>query len=208
MRVRSRQMRPLRRARRLPRPPRALARPRRPARKRRWAKALALLAVLVLVWLLWPAPDPAADAPALPTKIAGAGKPAEKVADKPGKLPDSPADKLHAQRPGQGAGAAPAKPSQAAARLRARRDLLLAAVRARAATLRPCVPGDAVALRVPVRLHLVRTGAVKSVDFAGEPPPRALRECVRRVATGWNFRDLELRDDFELFATLALSPGA
>jgi hypothetical protein len=164
--------------------------------------------VLALVWLFWPAaPDLAADAAGLPTKVAAAGKPAEQPPDKAGKLPDTRADKLKQPRAGTGAGPA-IKAAQAAARQRARRDLLLAAVRARAASLRPCVPGDAVALRVPVRLHLVRTGAVKSVDFAGEPPPRALRECVRRVATGWSFRDLELPGDLELFATLALSPGA
>jgi hypothetical protein len=166
--------------------------------------------VLVLVWLLWPAaPDPASPQTVSPATLAGTGQPpADKAPDKPGKLPDSAADKLKTPRPGAGGGRAPANASQAAARLRARRDLLLAAVRARAATLRPCVPGDAVELRVPVRLHLIKNGAVKSVDFAGEPPPRALRECVRRVATGWSFRDLDLPGDLELFATLALSPGA
>jgi hypothetical protein len=90
---------------------------------------------------------------------------------------------------------------------RARRELLLAAIRARAASLRPCVPADAAELHVPVRLHVQRNGPVKSVDFPGEPPARELRDCVRRIATGWSFQDVELPADLELFATLALSPG-
>ncbi|TMB24179.1 MAG: hypothetical protein E6J65_12890 [Deltaproteobacteria bacterium] len=92
--------------------------------------------------------------------------------------------------------------------LRARRDLLLAAIRARAASLRPCVPADAAELHVPVRLHVLRNGPVKSVEFPGEPPARELRDCVRRIATHWSFQDVELPADLELFATLALSPGA
>jgi hypothetical protein len=91
---------------------------------------------------------------------------------------------------------------------RARRDLLLAAVRARAASLRPCVPGDAAELHVPVRLHLARTGAVKALEFTGGGPPPLVAQCLRKVATGWSFRDVELPSDVELFATLALSPGA
>jgi len=206
VKTRLRQMPPRRR--RLPRLLKARARPKRPRPvKRRWRKVLAGLAVLALLWLLWPSPPETPPGSALPTKLAAAGKPAD-LADKPGKLPDTPPDKLKQSRSGPGGPVANPKPPPPKARLRAQRDLLLAAVRSRAATLRPCVPGDAVELQVPVRLHVVRTGAVKSVDFAGEPPPRALRECVRRVATGWNFGDLTLPGDLELFATLALSPGA
>ena len=162
----------------------------------------------MLAWILWPAaPEPDAGGPALATKLAGAAKAPDKL-EKPGKLPDSAADKLKPSHSGGGAVKAAPKPPPPAARLRAQRDLLLAAVRSRAATLRPCVPGGAVELRVPVRLHLVRSGTVKSVDFSGEPPPKALRECVRRVTTSWTFRDLDLPGDLELFATLALSPGA
>jgi hypothetical protein len=118
---------------------------------------------------------------------------------------EKPPEKPHVARLAPAAAA----PKPAASRLlRARRDLLLAAVRARAASLRPCVPGDAVELRVPVRLHVVRSGAVKSVEFSGEAPPRQLGDCVRRVAAGWNFQDVELPSDVELFVTLALSPGA
>jgi hypothetical protein len=78
----------------------------------------------------------------------------------------------------------------------------------RAASLRPCVPGDAAELHVPVRLHVVRTGAVKALEFTGAGPPPLVAQCLRKVATGWNFREVELPSDVELFATLALSQGA
>jgi hypothetical protein len=92
--------------------------------------------------------------------------------------------------------------------LRARRDLLLAAVRARAASLRPCVAANAAELHVPVRLHVARTGPVKRLDFDGAPPPREVSDCMRRVAGGWNFSDVELPSDVDLVATLTLTPGA
>jgi hypothetical protein len=162
-------------------------------RKRRWRAALGAVLLLLAVWLLWPAPEPN---PGTPPVHAAALKP-EKPPEKPPQKP-----RLAKLAP------APPKPPQASPLLRARRDLLLAAVRARAASLRPCVPGDAAELRVPVRLHVSKTGAVKSVEFSGEAPSRQLGDCVRRVATGWNFQDVELPSDVELFATLALSPGA
>ena len=61
---------------------------------------------------------------------------------------------------------------------------------------------------MPCMVSNLRNGPVKSVEFPGEPPARELRDCVRRVATGWSFQDVELPADLELFATLALSPGA
>lgn len=161
--------------------------PSRPPRKRRWPAVLGILVLLFGLWMLWPAPQP----PDLP---------APKVDPKPAEPPlarvVSPAPP---RRP------KPPEPSQAS---RARRDLLLAAIRARAASLRPCVPGDAAELRVPVRLFVLRSGPVKAVEFPGEPPKRELRDCVRRVATAWSFQDVELPSDVELFATLALGPGA
>jgi len=183
--------RPLRRGvRGMPRGIRRLRRPRPAApRKRRWRAALGAIVLLLAVWLLWPAPEPS---PATPPVQAAALRP-EKPPEKPRLAKLAPA---------------PPKPPQASPLLRARRDLLLAAVRARAASLRPCVPGDAAELRVPVRLHVLKTGAVKSVEFSGEAPSRQLGDCVRRVASGWNFQDVELPSDLELFATLALSPGA
>ena len=174
----------------LPRGNRRLRRPRPAApRKRRWRAALAAIVLLLAAWLLWPAPEPSSGTP--PVHAAPL-------------TPEKPPEKPRLAR----LAVAPPKPPQPSPLLRARRDLLLAAVRARAASLRPCVPGDAAELRVPVRLHVLKTGAVKSVEFSGAAPSRQLGDCVRRVATGWNFQDVELPSDVELFATLALSPGA
>jgi hypothetical protein len=141
--------------------------------------------------MLWPAPEAAVTPPPAPARDLEAKphepRPARLIAVSPPRKP---------------------KPPEPSAASRARRDLLLAAVRARAASLRPCVPGGAADLRVPVRLFVLRAGPVKAVDFPGEPPKRELRDCVRRVATSWNFQDVELPSDVELFATLALGPGA
>jgi hypothetical protein len=162
-------------------------------KKRRWPRVLAALAALLALWIFWPAaPEPAASG-----VEKGAGV---KVAGPPPINPEPPPRKMAARPP------PPVKAATASPVLRARRDLLLAAVRARSASLRPCV--DAAEVHVPVRLHVVRTGAVKSVEFAGEPPPREMRDCVRRVALAWNFQGVELPSDVELFVTLALTPGA
>ena len=175
-----------------PRPRQKVARP-----KRRWRTALAILAAALALWIFWPAPAQQGDSPVDATAKPGTQQTPETPPDKP--------------RPGRLATPAPPprpKTPEPTPLLRARRDLLLAAIRARAASLRPCVPGDAAELRVPVRLHVLRKGPVKSLEFPGEPPPRELRDCLRRIASGWNFQDVELPSDVELFATLALSPGA
>lgn len=164
-------------------------------RKRRWPKLLAVLTAAIAAWFLWPAPVEHRDA--LPSSPSKAGFTAE------GGRPEKP----HTVRPVTAVAPARPKTTEPSPVFRARRELLLAAIRARAASLRPCVPPDAAELHVPVRLHVVRNGPVKSVDFPGAPPPRELRDCVRRIATGWSFQDVELPADLELFATLALSPG-
>ena len=148
---------------------------------------LAAIAALLALWFLWP------EAPVPEPASAGV-----KVAGLPPPKPEPPPRKVAAKPPPKAAAVSPV--------VRARRDLLLAAVRARSASLRPCV--EAGELHVPVRLHVLRTGAVKSVDFAGEPPRRELRDCVRRAAAAWNFQGVELPSDVELFVTLALTPGA
>ena len=48
---------------------------------------------------------------------------------------------------------------------------------------------------------------MKALEFTGAGPPPLVAQCLRKVATGWNFQDVELPSDVELFATLALSPG-
>ncbi len=181
----------LRRPRRAPsRRPRLARRQRAPApRKRRWPRVLAAIEALLALWLLWPA-APAPETPSAGVKLAGLPPP----------RPEPPSRKVLAKpQP-------PPKVATVSPIARARRDLLLAAVRARSASLRPCVEGAE--MHVPVRLHVLKTGAVKSIDFAGEPPRRELRDCVRRAAGAWNFQGVELPSDVELFVTLALTPGA
>ena len=191
-----------RRGRRLLRPARQLRRPPKasPRKKKRWRLVLLAAVAVLALWTLWSG-TPQRDEPSPGTAATRGSKTAAKTpaAETPEKAqmttlaptPPSPRFKV-----------APAPPVQ-----RARRDLLLAAVRARAASLRPCVP-DASELQVPVRLHVTRTGTVKALEFTGGAPPRPVAECLRKVATGWSFRDVSLPSDVELFATLALSPGA
>ena len=50
-----------------------------------------------------------------------------------------------------------------------------------------------------MRLHVTRTGAVKALEFTGGGPPPFVAQCLRKVATSWNFRDVELPSDVELF---------
>ena len=175
-----------------PRPPKPRIR-----RKRRWPTVLAVLTAAIAIWILWPVAVEQSDGPRTsPSKVAGSR--AE------GGRPEKP----QTARPVTAAAPPRPKTAERSPVFRARRELLLAAIRARAASLRPCVPADAAELHVPVRLHVLRNGPVKSVEFPGEPPARELRDCVRRIATGWSFQDVELPADLELFATLALSPGA
>ena len=188
-----------RRGRRLARPVRQVRRPPAGARrtKRRWRLVLLAAAAVLVAWALWPG-APEQDQPS----ASGPSKAAEKTpgAARPDDAPTStPASTAPSQR---------LRPAQRPPLQRAPRDLLLAAVRARAVSLRPCVPGDAATLSVPVRLRVARTGAVKGLEFTGGGPTPLVAQCLRKVATGWNFRDVELPSDVELFATLALSPGA
>jgi hypothetical protein len=185
---------PLRR--RGPRTPRRVrqARPiKRPTRvKRRLARIVLLAAVAVALWALWPKGAEVEAPAAVPIPPA---KAATKAAT------HVPPTKSASVLPSHRNYVAPGTS------FRARRDLLLAAIRARAPSLRPCVPADAAAVDVPVHLHVTRAGVVKGLEFTGAAPPRLIAECVRGVATGWNFQDVELPSDVELFATLALGPG-
>jgi len=188
-----------RRGRRLARPVRQVRRPPAGARrtKRRWRLVLLAAAAVLVAWALWPG-APEQDQPS----ASGTSKAAEKTpgAARPDDAPTAtPASMAPSHR---------LRPAQRPPLQRAPRDLLLAAVRARAVSLRPCVPGDAATLSVPVRLRVARTGAVKGLEFTGGGPTPLVAQCLRKVATGWNFRDVELPSDVELFATLALSPGA
>jgi hypothetical protein len=104
---------------------------------------------------------------------------------------------------------APKKPKPRPAPMeRAPRDALLAAVRERASTLQPCaLPGGALA-RLPLRLHVARSGAMRSVEVTGAPPPGKVASCVRAAAMAWDFRDLKLPSDVELLVAISFAPGA
>ena len=166
--------------------------------KRRWRFVLLTAAAVLVLWALWPGATQR-DEPSAP-----ASGPSKAAAKAPGAAAPDDAPTV---TPASMSSSHRLKFAQPPPLRRARRDLLLAAIRARAASLRPCVPGDAAQLSVPVRLHVTRAGAVKALEFTGAGPPPLVAQCLRKVATGWNFQDVELPSDVELFATLALSPG-
>jgi hypothetical protein len=86
---------------------------------------------------------------------------------------------------------------------RASRDLLLAAVRERAASLRSCASRPGAPARLPARLHVARSGAMRSIDFPGAPPSKSVGDCVREATMRWDFSGLELPADLELLVTLS-----
>ena len=73
-------------------------------------------------------------------------------------------------------------------------------------TLRDCaLPGGALA-RLPLRLHLRKSGAMRAVDFTGEPPPPQVASCVRKVAMKWEFAPIRLPTDTELLVAISFRP--
>ena len=86
------------------------------------------------------------------------------------------------------------------------RDALLAAVRERASTLRDCAAGALT--RLPLRLHVARTGVMRSVDITGDAPPAAVASCVRKKAMTWKFDQIQLPSDMELLVAISFAPGA
>lgn len=157
--------------------------PRRKPR-RKWPLLAAALALAALFWL-WPrdrAPDPPPPAPTAPVVRAAAVAAVKPVARKP---PPPPA---HNPLPA--------------------REALLAAVRERASTLRDCaLPGGALA-RLPLRLHVGRSGEMRSVDFTGDPPPDRIASCVRKAALRWTFESIPLSSDVELLVSVSFAPGS
>lgn len=99
----------------------------------------------------------------------------------------------------------PARPPEALPQL-PQRDALLAAVRERSATLHDCaLPGDSLA-RLPLRLHLRKSGAMRAVDFTGEPPPARVATCVKKAAMKWSFETIPLQTDTELLVAISFTP--
>ncbi len=86
------------------------------------------------------------------------------------------------------------------------REALLAAVRERSATLKACaLPSDALA-RLPLRLHVAKSGAMKALDFTGEQPDAHIASCVRKTAMGWSFDKIKLSSDVELLVAVTFAP--
>jgi hypothetical protein len=87
------------------------------------------------------------------------------------------------------------------------REALLAAVKDRSASLKACaLPSDALS-RLPLRLHVGKSGAMKALDFAGEPPDAHIASCVRKTAMGWSFDQIKLSSDVELLVAVTFAPG-
>ena len=84
------------------------------------------------------------------------------------------------------------------------REALAAAFRERSAALKACLPGVRLT-RLPMRLHVGRSGAMKGLDFTGEPPPPALASCVRKTAMGWSFDGVPLSRDVELLVAVSFT---
>ena len=150
-----------------------------PARKpRRWLLGAAVLLALALLW--WRQPeDPPPRQPDRTVPVRAAALPAV-----------APARHRHLPPP-------------------AKRDLperaaLAAAFRERSAALKACaLPGEAA--RLPMRLHVGRSGVMKGLDFTGDPPSPRLAACVRKTAMAWSFDGLHLPGDVELLVAVSFT---
>jgi hypothetical protein len=87
------------------------------------------------------------------------------------------------------------------------RELLLAAVRERAASLGCALEAGSPA-RLPARLKVGRSGAVRGVEFTDRELPQGLSGCLRAQILGWTFQDIDLPSDVEVLITFTLSPRA
>ncbi|MCA1827539.1 MAG: hypothetical protein ABR567_10340 [Myxococcales bacterium] len=154
--------------------------PRKRRRRLRWLFAALALAALAL-FLFWPdAETPAPVEP--PTASALAAVPVKQT-----RLTTPP-------------------PRHPPPREGPEREALLAAVRERASSLRDCAAGALT--RLPLRLHVARTGAMRSVDITGDAPPPAVASCVRKKAMTWKFDQIRLLSDVELLVAISFAPGA
>ena len=142
----------------------------------------AAAALALVLWLFWPAAEPTPP-------------PAAKSASKPGAAVLQPIALRRRPPPPLPRNDLPP------------RDALLAAVRERAPSLKSCaLPGGALA-RLPLRLHVASSGAMRSVDFTGDPPPPRFASCVRKTAMSWTFEKVKLTSDVELLVAVSFAPG-
>ncbi|WP_157759041.1 hypothetical protein [Cystobacter fuscus] len=156
----------------------------RPARRWRWGLA-ALLLLFMLFWL-WPStPEP------VPPPVA---------------VPEAPPPPPVVTRPVVKKKVAPKpSPPPPAAPMSSQRALLRRAMEARAPDLRACALPPGAPTTLGARIRVARGGATKSVAFAsGQRLPRELAECLRQRLLQWEFSDVGLSSDVEIFVDFAL----
>jgi outer membrane biosynthesis protein TonB len=141
----------------------------------------ALLLLLLVVWL-WPtSPEPLPPPPPEPPPAPVVVKPVVKK---------KPAPKKPAPPP-------PAPESQ--------RALLRKAVEARAPDLRACTLPPGAPRTLGTKIRVAQKGATRGVSFSTpQPLPRQLSECLRQRILAWEFSDVGLRSDVEIFVSFTL----
>ena len=85
------------------------------------------------------------------------------------------------------------------------REALLAAVRERSTTLKPCIVPEGTLARLPLRLHVGKSGAMKALDFTSDPPT-PIATCVRKTAMKWTFDNVKLSSDVDLLVSVSFQP--
>ncbi len=152
----------------------------RPSRRWRWG--LAALLLLLLVFWLWPATPEPLPPPPEPPPAPVVVKPAVKK---------KPAPKKPAPPP-------PAVPES-------QRALLRKAVEARAPDLRACTLPPGAPRTLGTKIRVAQRGATRAVSFSTpQPLPRQLSDCLRQRILAWEFSDVGLRSDVEIFVSFTL----
>lgn len=161
---------------------RRLAIARRPKRRGRW-----LLAALLLLLVLWAWPSAPPEPPPTPVAVREEPPPAPAVKRPP----------VVKKKPVAPPAPAPAPSSQ--------RMLLRRAMEARAPDLRACPLPPGAPPTLGARVRVVKGGATRSVAFSsGQRLPRELSECLRQRLLQWEFSDVGLTSDVDIFVDFAL----
>jgi hypothetical protein len=85
------------------------------------------------------------------------------------------------------------------------RALLRKAVESRAPDLRACPLPPGAPTKLGTKIRVVRSGATRAVTLStAQPLPRQLSECLRERILQWEFSDVGLRSDVEIFVNFAL----